>query len=279
VERLIRDAGSRAPNARPVSRARIARMRSAAELREEIIRLGPWHIDIAVTPEVTTEVSLEGDTDHAQAGKVSFIAPRDQWMNMMKGIYPDGLEGRSFMECACNCGAYCFWAKELGATECFGFDVREDWIKQARFLLNNRTWPSDGISFEVLDLYELPTKELDAFDIVMFKGIFYHLPDPVTGLKRAADLSRELLILDTEIRTDLPDGMLASAEEGVEEWMSGVYGLNWFPTGPRVLKRILRWLGFVETSVANLHSRSDGFGRVQMLASRREGLLAGLSSS
>jgi tRNA (mo5U34)-methyltransferase len=44
---------------------------------------------------------------------------------MMNLIYPGGLEGRRFLDCACNCVAYSFWAKELGASETFGFDVRE----------------------------------------------------------------------------------------------------------------------------------------------------------
>lgn len=29
------------------------------DLREEIIRLGPWHLDVDVTPEIRTSVSLE----------------------------------------------------------------------------------------------------------------------------------------------------------------------------------------------------------------------------
>ena len=244
-------------------------MLSESELRDEIVRLGPWHMDVAVTPEVSTRVFQDVETDYPGAGNVSFIAPRERWARLMKRIYPDGLEGRSFLDCACNCGGYCFWAKELGAGRCVGFDVREEWIRQARFLAENRTWPSEGATFEILDLYDLPTREFDAFDIVMFKGIFYHLPDPITGLKLAADLSKELLILNTAIRTDLRDGMLAVAEEGTEPWMSGVYGLNWFPTGPEVLGRILRWLGFRETCVTDLNRGSNGFGRIQMLAARR----------
>jgi hypothetical protein len=30
----------------------------------------------------------------------------------------------------------------------------------------------------VLDLYDLPTLGLEPFDITIFAGIFYHLPDP-----------------------------------------------------------------------------------------------------
>ena len=51
--------------------------------------------------------------------------------------------------------------------------------------------PGEDIRFEVCDLYALPELDLPSFDITLFNGIFYHLPEPVTGLKIAADLTKE----------------------------------------------------------------------------------------
>ena len=118
------------------------------QIKQKIMELGPWHIDVKVTPDLSTAAFLEAPADSYTGDKainrVSFIQPRDAWVKMMRRIYPDGLQGRSFMECACNCGAYCFWAKEIGASTTFGFDVRDHWINQAKFLQEHRTWPSDG---------------------------------------------------------------------------------------------------------------------------------------
>jgi tRNA (mo5U34)-methyltransferase len=259
--------------------------KSISRLKEEIIRLGPWHLDVQVTPELSTRVSLEAPEGyHASLGEKApdFLSQREWWIKMMKQIYPEGLEGRTFLDCACNCGAYCFWAKEIGASRCFGFDVREHWIEQARFLTRNRTVaPTEGISFETMDLYDLPNRRLEPFDVTLFKGIFYHLPDPITGLKAAADLTKELLILDTTVRMDLPDGMLAISGESSAPLMSGVYDLNWFPTGPKVLTRILNWMGFPETRVnywilvrpQENPQHGKRFGRMMIVASRKEGLL------
>jgi tRNA (mo5U34)-methyltransferase len=253
-------------------------------LKERILELRPWHLDVQVTPRLSTRVSQEvpadaGSPESAEEGPVSFLSPRDSWAQLLTSIYPNGLEGRSFLDCACNCGGYCFWAKELGADRCFGFDVRSHWIRQADFLAEHRKWPSDGITFRELDLYDLPKLDLEPFDVVMFQGIFYHLPDPVTGLKIAADLTRELLILDTAFNNEHPDGMLVLRQESRTRVMSGVYGLNWFPTGPNVLTRILDWMGFVETRLISRRttgqSRSE-IGRLRMMASRTEGLLEGL---
>jgi SAM-dependent methyltransferase len=259
--------------------------KSVSRLKEEIIRLGPWHIDVQVTPEVSTRVFLEAPEGYyASPGEMEpgFQNPREGWIKLIKRIYPEGLEGRTFLECACNCGAYCFWAKEIGASRCFGFDVREHWIEQARFLVRNRTVaPTEGVTFEKMDLYELPNRGLEPFDVTLFKGIFYHLPDPITGLKAAADLTKELLILHTAVRIDLPDGMLAISGESSAPLMSGVYDLNWFPTGPRALTKILNWMGFPETRVAYWRrsmpqrnpERGERFGRMVIVASRKEGLL------
>jgi SAM-dependent methyltransferase len=244
-------------------------------LRAEIARLAPWHLKVEVTPEISTSPAseTEGATYPPTLKSVAFLDARQSFQEMMNKIYPDGLAGRTFLDCACNCGGYSFWAKELGARECFGFDVRKHWIDQARFLAQNRDKPSDGIRFEVCDLYDLPKQGLAPFDISLFKGIFYHLPDPISGLKMVADLTKELLIVNTDIRLGFPDGMLWLGEESTEHVMSGVYGLRWMPTGPKVVERILAWLGFTEThSIWWKSDSSPARGRTQILAARSKEL-------
>jgi tRNA (mo5U34)-methyltransferase len=59
--------------------------------------------------------------------------------------------------------------------------------------------------------------------------------------------------------------------------MSGVRGLNWFPTGPQVLTRILNWLGFTGTRRVywrrtETDNQPSELGRLQMIASRNKGL-------
>jgi len=260
--------------------------RELARLREEILRLGPWHLDVEVTPKLSTSAFLEATSgdggDTGQRPAVSFISPRHDFLEMIRAIYPEGLEGRSFLDCACNCGGYSFWMKEIGAGSCFGFDVREHWIAQARFLLEHREGPTDGITFEQLDLYGLGAQDLDPFEITLFKGILYHLPDPVAGLKLAADLTGEVLILDTQVRIDLDDGMLVLEQEETANPMSGVYGLNWIPTGPRVLEGVLEWMGFPETRITQWIAKpgdpSGRQGRIQIVAARDPGRLSQLAT-
>jgi SAM-dependent methyltransferase len=246
-----------------------------AGLREEIIRLGPWHFDIEVAHGLTTAVSLEAppETYPESFGEVSFQDIRVEHRVHLKNLYPDGLDGRTVLDCACNSGGYLFWSRELGAGRCFGFDAREHWIRQARFIQEHRPDAGD-MQFEVIDLYDLPERGLEPFDLTIFKGIFYHLPDPVRGLKIAADLTKEALILDTNSRAGQPDGLLAVQEEGVDALMLGIHGLNWHPTGPGTIIQILQWAGFVDFHVMRwAREYEPGVGRFGMVASKKEGLL------
>jgi tRNA (mo5U34)-methyltransferase len=134
--------------------------------------------------------------------------------------------------------------------------------------------------FEVCDLVELPRLGLEPFDISIFTGVFYHLANPVTGLKIVADLTRELLLFDTATTWGESDPALVLAEESTEQLMLGVHGLAWLPTGPVVVERILRWAGFVETLVVRwVRGNRGSWGRLGMLASKRAGLLDALRES
>ena len=61
--------------------------------------------------------------------------------------------------------------------------------------MEHRDGSSDRMRFEAWNLYEVPEQGLQPFDVVLFNGIFYHLPDPFAGLKIAADLAGELLLV------------------------------------------------------------------------------------
>jgi SAM-dependent methyltransferase len=238
--------------------------------------LAPWHLTVQVTDEVSTRDFADGPAPES-LGRVSLLDPRDRFTATLGKLYPRGLGGRSVLDCACNCGGYLFWAKDAGAGHCYGIDVRDHWIEQANFLVANRTLASDDMHFEARDLYDLPAQGLQPFDLVLFNGIFYHLPDPIAGLKIAAELAREMLIVNTSTTIDLPDGHLTGSGESLTRGVSGVYGLNWFPSGPDVLRRILAWVGFPQMRVnwwRRFPDQVANHGRLEVVAARDAGALA-----
>jgi len=257
----------------------MAEQMSESALREEIARLAPWHLEVELAHGLSTGLFREAEINAEQMKHpVSFIDPKANWLTQMSKIFPDGLAERTVLDCACNCGGYSFWALEAGGGGGLAFDVRERWIEQARFLQDNRTQPSASVRFEVCSLYDLPSLTEEEFDIAIFQGILYHLADPIGGLRIVADRTRELLIVNTAARNDLPDGMLAISNESVEEPMSGVDGVAWFPTGPNVIARMLASMGFPESrcmfwrrdlpAAPAGYQATSSLGRLEVLAAR-----------
>jgi len=88
--------------------------------------------------------------------------------------------------------------------------------------------------------------------------------------KIAADLTKELLILNTGTMRGSGDTLVVS-RESKSNVMSGVYGLKWFPTGEEVLRRTLAWCGFPHARLTfHIHEPDRQLGRLEILAARRE---------
>ncbi len=257
---------------------------SREDLIQQIRELGPWHMGVQINDDLNTGMVFSDDgqiafrEDDKNQG-ISLLQLRDNFLRQIDSIYPAGLDGKTFLDCACNAGGYGFWMAERNIKYGFGFDVRDHWISQAKFIQNHRTVAStEQLEYVVSDLYDVPKIRLEPFDVTMFKGIFYHLPDPVNGLQIAADLTKELLILNTSTAWNENDGYLKCGMESRELLMSGVHGLRWYPTGPQVLATMLKWMGFVETKLVFNFQMKDApkLGRLEIVASKTKGLLENL---
>jgi tRNA (mo5U34)-methyltransferase len=243
-------------------------------LLERVRALAPWHMNVALAPDVRTIDGNRGSRDEPGISAINPVELRP----LLEQLYPNGLAGKRFIDCACNGGGYSLLASDLGAYA-FGFDVRQHWIAQAQFLKQHFGRSDEQVRFEVCDLLDVHERlGSERFDICLFKGIFYHLPDPVAGLKIVADRTDEVLIVDTAVAKDCEDGFLKLVSEGVEQPMSGVHHLAWHPTGPKVLSEILGWLGFKATCVVYWRRRHDRpRDRIRIVGARDASLLAGLA--
>lgn len=271
-------------------------MDATETLKQRIKELGPWHHNVELRPGLST-LAIAGAGGHVEGrGPVRMVQDEKNFKGLMQALYPGGLAGKTFLDSACNCGAYSFWMTDLGAARTFGFDAREKWIEQANFLKAHRECSSQGCQFQVSDLYALTGLGLAPFDITLFKGIFYHLPDPIGGLRLVADLTRELLVVGTATRLSPIPGLVL-ARENVQHLMSGIHGTNWFPTSPRVVQRLLMDMGFREFRTTFWHrlprwssAGNRGFwhycknllkatGRTEVLAARTPGFFDELDRS
>jgi SAM-dependent methyltransferase len=241
-------------------------------LLKQVEALAPWHHDVELAPGLST-CGMRDSGGNADRTFWQHYSPEAQMRRLFAALYPDGLEGRSFLDCACNSGAHTIAAARAGAGRCFAFDARQAWVNQARFLARHFALPN--VQVECLKVEDLGVLGLAPFDVTLFSGIFYHLPDPVAGLKRAADLTRELLVLNTSVLPRREPGLMLSLESE-SHVLSGVDSLAWLPTGPTVLREILAWCGFPHSRIDMYRTpgRPKGWKRIQIVAAREQATLA-----
>jgi len=191
-------------------------------------------------------------------------------VNFFNRHYRTGLAGEEVFDVACNSGGYCFVAAELGAGRARGFDIRPHWIDQARFVHEVRYSHLGIVSFELGDAKEV--KKFGEADIVLFKGIFYHLPDPIHTLLEACAAAREVILVNTATDNNVPEHCLSLRRESRTHVMSGVDGMVWYPGGPAALRPILENAGFRFIDVTFWHRDvvAADTGRMELVARRSE---------
>lgn len=118
---------------------------------------------------------------------------------------PDRLDGWSVLDIGAWDGFFSFEAERRGAARVVAVDPAvwrppawgpNGWGTQEPFQLARQAL---GSSVEVadIDLPDISPATVGEFDLVLFLGVFYHLPDPWLVLRRAASVCTRLLIVET----------------------------------------------------------------------------------
>lgn len=250
-------------------------------LLRQLEALAPWHFDIPLGHGLrTTDGNRERyeDPDKQGVGTVT----TDSLRGLLGNLFPEGMQHRSFLDAGCNGGGYCFLAKELGASRVVGFDVREHWIRQARFLATVLSQDVSDMQFHVSHVDDFDAAPR-SFSITLLKGVFYHLPNPITALESLCSLTEEMIIVDTASKQGIPSNAMATRFENQTQVMSGVDHLAWLPGGPEAVGDILKWQGFPHFRVDMNHHHWPGglpdWGRFRMIAARDEQSFADYDSA
>ena len=74
----------------------------------------------------------------------------------------------------------------------------EGWGTRAGFDLAHRLLGSTVEALDI-DICDLSPETVGTFDVVLFLGVLYHLPDPLGALQRVAALTRGRLMLETMV--------------------------------------------------------------------------------
>jgi tRNA (mo5U34)-methyltransferase len=113
---------------------------------------------------------------------------------------PESLQGKSVLDVGAWDGLYSFEAERRGALRVLATDhfcwSGPGWGTRAGFDLAHRLLSSRVEALEI-DIPDLSPAAVGTFDLVLFLGVLYHLPDPLGALAKVASVTGERLILET----------------------------------------------------------------------------------
>src|ERR1700722_7612846 len=112
------------------------------------------------------------------------------------------LRGKSVLDIGAWDGYYSIAAKKRGAARVLATDWFSwggpGWGSKAGF---DYARAKTGLEIEekIIDVPDVSVDTVGVFDVVFFMGVFYHLKDPLLGLKIASQMAKETLIVETAL--------------------------------------------------------------------------------
>ncbi|HET6398728.1 MAG TPA: DUF1698 domain-containing protein, partial [Candidatus Thermoplasmatota archaeon] len=222
----------------------------------DIDALGPWLQD----------VRLPDGTRTAPRHPLG-AWPQRLWDGFRHRI-PDDLTGLRVLDVGCNAGYYCVELARRGATV-VGLEPSPRYLAQAGFVV--RQWGLEGrVELRRGQVYDL-ARGGEAFDLVLFLGVFYHLRYPLLALDVLARACRGRMYFQSLMTPGRPaaapeapmpsdvDGDLSALDDPtwpklafVEHELFGDATNRWVPN-PQGAKAMLRSAGFDVQELAGGH--------------------------
>jgi tRNA (mo5U34)-methyltransferase len=119
--------------------------------------------------------------------------PAFKWKEIAPHL-PESLEGWHTLDIGCNAGFYSFELARRGAYVT-AIDIDPRYLAQSRWAAEE--FGLEGqVEFKQMQVYDLAHID-DAFDLVLFMGVFYHLRYPLLGVDIVAQKVRRLMVFQT----------------------------------------------------------------------------------
>jgi len=113
---------------------------------------------------------------------------------------PEDLSGKTVLDVGAWDGLYSFEAERRGAKRVLATDhfcwSGPGWGSRAGFDLVHRLLRSK-VEARDIDIADLSPESVGTFDVVLFLGVLYHVPEPLAALERVASVTSGMLILET----------------------------------------------------------------------------------
>jgi SAM-dependent methyltransferase len=172
-----------------------------AALEKRAAALGPWFYEFDLGGGLRTECKI--DKSVAQIHETR----REMVEAFLRERYGARLAELRALDLGCHEGYFSSMLAELGVPDVVGVDIRPESLAKASFVAEAQG--HSGLSFVAADCEELARTLRGSFDVCLCLGLLYHLENPMRCLRQAAALTRDAIVVETQVVDEL---------EGSTEW-------------------------------------------------------------
>jgi tRNA (mo5U34)-methyltransferase len=162
---------------------------------------------------------------------------------------PQDLTGLSVLDIGAWDGFFSFEAERRGARRVLATDSfcwgQGGWGSKAGFTLARQALGSHVEDLNI-DPLELSPDSVGTFDLVFFIGVLYHMRHPLLALERVFSVTRDRLILQTQVDLSALDRPALAFYQGTELNNDPT---NWCGPNPPAVVAMLRAVGFSEVKI------------------------------
>jgi tRNA (mo5U34)-methyltransferase len=179
---------------------------------------------------------------------------------------PD-LCGKEVLDVGAWDGFMSFEAERRGAARVLATDSYswsgKGWGTKAGFELAREALGSKVEDYDI-DVMDLSPEKVGTFDVVLCLGVLYHMRDPIGALERVASVTRDLLVLETDV------GMLLQRRPAAAFYPDNELlddPTNWWSPNPPAVLGMLRSVGFHKADVVwerGLVQRLAGWAKAKL---------------
>ncbi len=162
---------------------------------------------------VKIQSKLSQDVEDIHRTRIDMIMP------VIEQHFAGRLSNISCIDIGCHEGYFAFAMARRGLRNVLGIDVREDSLEKANFIAD--VLRLGNVSFRYGNCEELSRDVFGDFELCLFVGLLYHLENPILALRRAYEVTGEMLVIETQVI----DSIQGSTEWGSREWHRPYQGI------------------------------------------------------
>src|SRR4051812_12793567 len=114
----------------------------------------------------------------------------DQAVAGIQKLFPEGINGKTFLDIGSGSGLHSLAALMLGAKSVTSIDIDENSIEATRALLTSHA-PGQPWTAEVVSVFNVPKDMNKKYDIVYSWGVLHHTGDMWQAIERASELVKD----------------------------------------------------------------------------------------